>query len=458
MALLIFLPLLGLACVYAIRDWRRGWMLLPLFAALQDPVRKLTPGQPVVISFSIMAIYAAVLVSARGTLLAYLRELTRRFPTIATAGITVGFCLVLAALNGLLTFGLSAWQVPALSLALYLAPLPAVILGYAFLQREELLYRFFRVYAAVTSVAMIGTLLEYWHVRLPVLGTVSMQFDYVRHLPGLQIRMLSGIYRAPDIMSWHAATLTSIGLVMAMKSGSHRALWIGVTGWGFLNCMLSGRRKAVYFVLAFTAAVVWRYFRRLRARQVLAFAAAIVVVGGIVQHLASSEATSVYTRGATATNVEILRRMEGGVMETFRQFGLMGAGLGAATQGTRHLAGQTGSFGWQEGGLGKLAVELGLPGLLASAMFALLLFRMLLRLTSIGDVPGSSQFIRAALFGFLVANVITFTASAQAYTDGVLALLTAFLAGCLLATAALDERLADAQQPAATTAGAPVPA
>lgn len=446
MILLLYLALLALAVLAAIRDWRRGWLLLPAFGILQDPVRKLTPDTPVVISFSVMAIYVAVLIGARTTLIAHLRELSRRFGAVYAAFVPVGLFVILAAVNGLATFGVSAWQVPALSLALYLAPIPAIIVGYAFLQREEALYRFFRIYAALTTVALVGTVLEYWRFHLPILGTVALPYDYIRHLGALQIRLLSGIYRAPDIMAWHAATLTCIGLIMTLRAGSRRAIWISVAAWGFVNCLLSGRRKSVYFVLAFAAVFIWRYFRRLQIKQLFAMLLMAATIGVIVQRLSEDEVTSVYTRGATASTLEITSRLEGGVRETFRQFGLMGAGLGAATQGTHHLAAGQRKVGWQEGGLGKLAVELGLPGLLAVVVFGVVLLRMLLRLTSIGDVPGSSQLARVSLFALFIANVITFAASAQAYTDAVLALMTAFLMGCLLATAALDERLAEEEK------------
>jgi hypothetical protein len=178
-----------------------------------------------------------------------------------------------------------------------------------------------------------------------------------------------------------------------------------------------------------------------------------------VQHLAADERTSVYAAGAVASRGELAQRLEGGVMETFRQFGYMGAGLGSATQGVYHLLGNM-NVGWQEGGLGKLAVEVGLPGLIALAVIGWLVLRLLLRLTSVPDVDGSSQFIRAALFGLVMANIAAFTASAQAFTDAVLALTTGFLVGCLFATAALDERLAAATKaaPAAPQLARPLPA
>ena len=46
--------------------------------------------------------------------------------------------------------------------------------------------------------------------------------------------------------------------------------WFFATGWGFFNCLISGRRKAVYFVVVFAAVFVWRYFVKLkRARCVV---------------------------------------------------------------------------------------------------------------------------------------------------------------------------------------------
>ena len=42
-------------------DWRRGWPLAIVCGVLQDPVRKLTPGNPVVLTFTIVAIYIIML-------------------------------------------------------------------------------------------------------------------------------------------------------------------------------------------------------------------------------------------------------------------------------------------------------------------------------------------------------------------------------------------------------------
>ncbi len=126
----------------------------------------------------------------------------------------------------------------------------------------------------------------------------------------------------------------------------------------------------------------------------------------------------------------------------------MGAGLGTATQGVYHVLSTSAAEkqGWQEGGLGKLTMELGVPGLLAVTIFGFAMLSVMLRISGHPDVPGSSQFIRATLFGIVIANIVEFFVSAQAYSDAGLALITAFFLGCLLATALLDERLASSTE------------
>lgn len=462
MALALYICFVGFACAYALHDWRRAWYLVLICGVVQDPVRKLTSGAPVAVSFLVVLIYASILFAARNELLAYARDFAKRFPNLYTSIFIFQVLLLIAAFNGLFTYGFDKWKVPVLSFITYAVPLVAMLLGYAWLRREEMLYRFLRLYAVVTSIALVGSILEYWRVQSPVIGMVSFEGDFIRHLPGIQIRLLSGLYRSPDIMAWHAATLTAVGILMAMRSGYFKevAIWAAVAGWGFLNCMIAGRRKAIYYIVVFCTAFLWRYIRRVNNAQIFALIGVTFILGGVLRNITSNEETSVYARGAVASRQEIAERLEGGVMETFRQFGLMGAGLGTATQGVRHLLGTDENIGWQEGGLGKLAIEVGLPGIIALALIGWIVLNILMKLTRANDVRGSSQFVRVALFALVTANVATFLASAQAYTDAILALTAGFFVGALFATAALDERLVadEAREPAATSAAAPQPA
>jgi hypothetical protein len=99
---------------------------------------------------------------------------------------------------------------------------------------------------------------------------------------------------------------------------------------------------------------------------------------------------------------------------------------------------------WQEGGLGKLAVEIGIPGLLAAAILGWIALRAGMRISAFPDRPWSKQVGRVALFAITMANVANFLASAQTYSDPVVTIVTCFLAGCLFAMPTLDERTAQA--------------
>jgi len=121
-----------------------------------------------------------------------------------------------------------------------------------------------------------------------------------------------------------------------------------------------------------------------------------------------------------------------------------------ATQGVQHVLGTEAGVSWQEGGLGKLAVELGVPGLVSALLLVFLMMSALFRISGFVDQPWSSQVGRVTLFGLIVANIASFLASAQTYSDPVVTILACFFVGCLFATITLDERaaaVAEAAQP-----------
>jgi hypothetical protein len=448
-----FLALLLLACVIAFLDWRRGWYLAILCGVLQDPVRKMTTGTPVAITFSIVLVYLFVLLASNVTLRRNLADLGRRFSPLHSAAALFLVFLFIAAVNGLITYGLAYWKAPALSFVIYMMPIPALLLGYSFFRRDEDLVPLLIFYAGVTAVALIGVLLEYNGVNWRALGLVAAaEGATTRYLMGMEITMLSGFYRAPDILAWHAATLTMISIGMAVRARVLRAAWpwILLAAWGILGCFLSGRRKALYMVVIFAIVFVWRYARRLNVAQAVSFLTLALAVLFMTHRLATSERTDAYVRAEATTQSELFARLEGGFTGTIEQNGLMGAGLGTATQGTQHFTST--SYSWQEGGLAKLTIELGVPGVAVVLLLLALFINYMLKITRAPDEPGTSQIIRCMLMAMLLANFGNFMASAQAYSDPVLTLLTAFFGGCLLATAATESRLATAPAPAQAVA------
>jgi hypothetical protein len=129
---------------------------------------------------------------------------------------------------------------------------------------------------------------------------------------------------------------------------------------------------------------------------------------------------------------------------TIEQSGFLGAGLGTATQGVYHVVSSSVNLGWQEGGLGKLTLELGVPGLLALGFLAFAIVRLGMRITKFPDEPASSQITRVTLLALVAAHAANFIGSAQTYSDPVIALMAAFFLGALFATPALENRIAAA--------------
>lgn len=431
-----FLAFLALAITVAFVDWRRGWILAIVAGVLQDPVRKVTPGTPVILTLSIVPIYLAILFGASGVMRWSHLDVRQKYPRLYRLAVVLAFFLILAALNGLMNFGIENWRVPALGLFVYTIPIPALLIGYAYLRNEEDLIRFFKFYTVLTSIALIGVPLEYLRVDSPLLGTVGLGQDLIRHLPGIQIRILSGFYRSPDIMAWHAAMLTVVSLVMMIRRGFPRGwLWLIACSWGFLNTLLSGRRKMIYMLAVFVVIFLFRYVRRMSIMQTVSIGLIGVAMWVVVDRLATtSQETSVYALGAATSRIEVLQRLEGGALSSIQQSGIMGVGLGYATQGAHHLAGRTARLGWQEGGAAKLIAELGLPGFLFAIYFLFAVFWTMFRLSSQRDAQHDVYLIRVALFGILAANVASFAVSAQAYSDAVLTLMNAFFIGAMLAT------------------------
>src|SRR5688572_6076349 len=106
MITIVFAGFLLLSMTVALLDWRRGWLMAVLCGVLQDPARKLTPGTPVALSLSVVAVYAVILFAGMGTLQEYGREFKQRFSSVFGAVIITLFFLGLAAIRGLFTFGL----------------------------------------------------------------------------------------------------------------------------------------------------------------------------------------------------------------------------------------------------------------------------------------------------------------------------------------------------------------
>jgi hypothetical protein len=115
--------------------------------------------------------------------------------------------------------------------------------------------------------------------------------------------------------------------------------------------------------------------------------------------------------------------------------------------------------GAAEGGLGKITLELGIPGLFLIGWIGFLFLRYvwwIVRVTSRYS-PKLAR-LSIGLFSFLLANVAGFAAATQAYGDLFILLILSWTLGFLLAVPVVLEQEAGARQPAIYEELAPIPA
>jgi hypothetical protein len=427
------------AAAVAFVRWRSALFLIIVVGALQDPIRKIAPGTPAIMAVSSLPIFCAACLAV------FSRErpwsaFVQALPSVRRP--TVLFLVSLLPATALtFQYGLAALPMAVIGLFGYLAPLAALLLGFVHARTTANIRKILVFYVCFTGALSIGSFLEYLHMGMEwaVLGTEALGARWVRGFGTEQVEMISGVYRSPDLMGWHAATLAMFSLTLLTERRRRgTALWILMAAAGSLATILAGRRKMLVMPLIWSAVVLFSYVRAGRLARAVSIVALAMVAAAIV-YVAAGEVdveSSYYAYAATTREDGSRRLMQGafgGVWESFRQSGPLGRGIGAASQGTQHI-GLEEARGWQESGLSKLAVELGAPGMLCALILAAAIVRGCLAAIKRGTRAGGDAPMQIGLGGFLVANAASFLISHQVYGDPLVLILTAFVLGVVLSS------------------------
>ena len=432
----IYYAFVGLAFFMAIANWRAGLYACVLFDGLRDPIRKLSADQPVAITAVVAVIWFGALI---GVLNAHRAELLNalrlQYPKVRK-GIQ---CMAVALIPGAaisLALYYSGYRLVVIGGVSYLTPIIGLAVGFVFPRTERDVQRLFAFYTVLNSILMIGAALEYRGSDMLGLGGMSM--DWVRHMPGIQVNLIAGFYRSPDVLGLHAAHVAVFSAILAVRAkGPGRFGWSALATWGGMCLLLAGRRKMIAFPFIFVAAyfllALWRGSRVSRgARVMVGLAAFITAVTLNLMHEAevSSEYTVYASTLVTEGSVRSREIVAGSVFTTLEQSGLLGDGLGSATQGSQYANVQSTRRGWQEDGASRLFKELGLFGVLFMGMAAILFTQSLV--TAIKNVPAGHPVadLQVCLISLVVANMSCFIASHQVYSgDPATSLFVVFLLG-----------------------------
>lgn len=459
------LSLMACACIGAFFNWRSTLLFCVVVGLIQDPLRKMTPGAPVFFVGFVAAALAAGWVGA-------MTARVRLTPTVIygwTKGLAAPFslfCIVLVAQALLSYYRYENIFFPLIGGVFYIAPIAAIVFAHQIAVKVGTagIRKWMWFYVGCSLVWFIGIYLEASGVRLSVLGEVGV--GQIIYDVGSPSKANAGFYRAAEIAAWHVATVSCFLFILlnGKKLSVFKTLCvIGVVLFLLYIGLSTGRRKMLVQVVIFGSVFLFFFAWFLKGKAKLAMVTAIFAAVGISVVLSALEPDSseldspgrTYVAQSAGTQFEAWKERGLTVFESiperFHQlgyipvfsavwdFGIFGAGLGVGGQGLQHFGGGVNLVrGTAEGGLGKLTLDLGLPGL---AIFLWLGFVVLKLIWQRLRVLAATSRPHASLaFGFtaiLVANVATFSVATQAYGDVFILIILGSAIGNILALPAI---------------------
>lgn len=441
MILGVFLILIAIAGLHTYANWRRGLYWIVVLGLLQDPVRKISSGTPAWLVLSTLPVWVVV---------AFRVWSSRSHPTLASLHPRLNKSVQLFVISLIpaavvsLTLGPGGWQLTVLGAMTYFTLLYSVVIGYRFAGDARELRSLLGFYCAAAAILLSGSLLEYLQVPFPALGTEMLGHVWTRNIPGVTIYMISGFFRSPDVMGWHAVTTCILAVTLAVSGRwPSRALWIALSVWGGGIALLCGRRKMVYMLPLFALLLVWVLWWMGRRRSMALLTVFIVLIsGGLVTfygRIAPDDTfMTYYTHESGVVYSSVEKHGVSAVIETVRQNGFFGGGLGSGAQGA-HRLNVTRSGNWQESGPSKAMVDLGVLGFLCLVAVGVLLLRSLWRTMRRLRLAKEDQFVFwAGLFAMILANGGAFLVSGQIFGDPFISFLLAMSIGMILGASRIE--------------------
>src|SRR6266571_1293836 len=171
------IALLAVPVLCAFVEWRLGLLLCLVTAILQDPLRKLTPDQPVLFVVFVGIVFGAACVGAwvRGvqlvpsSIFGWRRELAIPF----------SFWVLLIIMQAANAFvHTQNVMIPLTGLLAYLLPFPSIVFGYqlTFREGERRINQFMTWYVVCITLALMTVYLEFSGYNWSILGQVGPTF------------------------------------------------------------------------------------------------------------------------------------------------------------------------------------------------------------------------------------------------------------------------------------------
>ncbi|MFN7898955.1 MAG: hypothetical protein ACK5N0_04710 [Synechococcaceae cyanobacterium] len=454
--LLLILLGAGLLLVCLSGDWKLALYYTVFVGFVQDPLRKITPGQP-------QYLVGLVVVSAAFTMLA-LYFSKRRVPfksaflldsALLQYSPIFFWLLLIGCLSSFLRTG--AIEVPLLGIIVYLAPLLSIWLGFHFATHPGTVAKFLMLYVFCVCVYAFTVLLSFWGVASPLFREVGKGLVIYLDI-GVGIQGHTGLWRTAEVAAWHLGAASCFSITLGVRT--RKVIYILMSAllslFMLYVAVLTGRRKVFTLVAGFL--IVFSILIFLNARKltrntfftalgVLAISASIYALSGGLSELQSGVYGAFFRRGTTVfgdVNSRFTATSTDSLFSVFNVAGLFGLGVGMSYLGIVKYLNVSVSPDiakvWIEGGFAKMIFEIGIVGFFLLGVMVFLLIRLYLRIAKTPAVVDSpDHLLILGLIAFLAANVPTFSAAGQVFNDFFVLLTIGLSCGFILGLASLDQ-------------------
>lgn len=442
MLLGFFFLLFAYACFRGLTSDYRMYVFVLLIGFLQDPARKLMPGEPVQMTILVGVVVFAILV--RQILMQHRSMVTpfTSWGSSLSAPLTMYLSIVmLQAIHSLVKF--QSLLLTGLGAIFYIAPLIAIVVGYRIFSGFSSVRVFLLTYSVFATFVGLTILLSYSGVESSLLGEVGS--GLIIYDQGTVLKAYSGLMRSSEISAWHlsASFCFIVIILMSTRFSIGVVFWVALSAVILLSAMiLTGRRKSLVQLLLFLLFYIplLQHYRKnlsntlfsLFLVAILCLLAASVLtpqLQGTTYDLYIARGVSVFDDlGGRASQLGL-----GSVVWAYRLHGIFGGGLGVSSQGAQHFVeGYTGGAG--EGGLGKIVSELSFFVLPILVWLGLKIIQHINRaLKAISVMSPENLSVSVGVLAFLMANLPSFMVASQAFGDVFILLILGLLASSLFA-------------------------
>lgn len=441
----LFLSFVGLCLSITLLNWKKALSVIIIVGFLQDPIRKLVPGEPVI--FTVSAIFLLLLIFIILFLQSIDSNLLEPFENYKSLKNTASFFIILVLIQcclGYIDYG--SLVMTAIGAASYLSIFPALWTSWYFISNHRTILKLLRTYLLCSVIVTSGVYLSFLGFQWAILKQVGKGIFISSRYGNLIAH--TGFMRSPEIAAWHIATGACILIFLLLSSQQKSLLYIlastlllAMIGAG----ILTGRRKALAEVVVFTIVyvILLLYFQiknQVKPIILIAFIGTLLALTlfSISPDNVDLGVNPYFERGSSVfmSSEDRLKTLGfGSIGWAINRFGYFGIGAGTAGLGMAHFSGVVeGTGGASEGGLGKIVVELGIPGLILIPVFLFQLAQLAwknVKLAAQHNLAISSLSI--GILSLLIANIPMFISSSLLFGDPFILVVCGCLMGVLLA-------------------------